>query len=94
MTTPLDTSPLERRARYAGLRCFSIFAGFISMAMVGSLLSMVVAKIARAPVCQDIPACNWYVYAGVGGLIGALSLPILVLTRVWQSERDAARKNQ
>ncbi len=94
MTSEPDLTIIERRARYAGLGCFSLFAGFISMAMVGALLSMIVAKLTRAPVCQDIPACDWYIYAGVGGLIGALTLPILVLTRVWQSERDAARKNQ
>jgi hypothetical protein len=94
MTTEPDLTAIERRARYAGLGCFSVFAGFISMAMVGALLSMIVTKVTRGPVCQDIPACDWYIYAGVGGLLGALSLPILVLTRVWQSERDAARKNQ
>jgi len=26
--------------------------------------------------------CNWYVYVGIGGLIGALTLPALVLNRL------------
>ena len=29
-----------------------------------------------------LPVCNWYVYVGVGGILGALSLPTLVLMRL------------
>jgi uncharacterized membrane-anchored protein YitT (DUF2179 family) len=60
------------------------FLGFLSMAMVGVLLSVLVAIVTKAPVCQDIPACNWYIYAVIGGLFGAISLPILVLRRLNQ----------
>jgi len=60
------------------------FLGFLSMAMVGVLLSVLVAIVTKAPVCQDIPACNWYIYAVIGGLFGAISLPTLVLRRLNQ----------
>jgi hypothetical protein len=72
----------ERRIRAVGLGCFSIIIGFMSMAMVATLISAVVARITRAESCADIPSCNWYIYAGVGGVFGAISLPILVLWRL------------
>ncbi|HYV98255.1 MAG TPA: hypothetical protein VE967_12420 [Gemmatimonadaceae bacterium] len=56
--------------------------GFFSMAMVGVLVAAVVAAATKAPSCPDIPACNWYIYAEIGGLLGAVSLPILVLRRL------------
>ena len=65
------------------------FLGFLSMAMVGVLLSVLVAFLTKAPVCQDIPACNWYIYAGIGGLFGAISLPLLVLRRLNRPPRDS-----
>jgi hypothetical protein len=60
------------------------FLGFFSMAMVGVLLSAIVAKVTKAESCPDIPACNWYIYAFFCGLAGAVSLPVLVLRRMGQ----------
>jgi hypothetical protein len=60
------------------------FIGFFSMAMIGVLVSAVVAKATGAPACPDIPACDWYIYAFVGGIVGAISLPVLVLRRMSQ----------
>jgi hypothetical protein len=56
--------------------------GFLSMAMVGVLFSVLVAFVTKAPTCPDIPACNWYIYAVAGGIGGAVSLPVLVLRRL------------
>jgi hypothetical protein len=47
--------------------------------MVAALLSKFAAFLTRAPECGGIPSCNWYVWAGIGGLIGAVTLPLLVL---------------
>lgn len=82
MSEPL--TPGERRARAVGVGCLMTFLGFFSMAMVGVLLSAIVAKLTKAEACPDIPACNWYIYALFGGLAGAVSLPILVLRRMNQ----------
>jgi hypothetical protein len=68
--------------RKAGIGCFATVVGFFSMAMVGALVSKMVASLMRAPACPDIPACDWYVYAGFFGAAGAISLPILVLRRL------------
>jgi hypothetical protein len=94
MATDEELTAIERRARFAGIGCFSVLVGAFSMSMVGVLVSLVVRKVTGGPVCQDIPACDWYIYAGWGAVFGAVSLPILVLNRVRQSEQDrAARRN-
>lgn len=82
MTAPEPLPPNERRARNVGIGCFTVFAGFVSMAMVGVLVSVIVAGVTKAPRCADIPSCNWYIYAVVGGVFGAVSLPVLVLRRL------------
>ena len=71
-------------ARNAFIGCFMTPLGLMSGAMVGVLLSKVVAWLTNAPGCPEIPTCNWYVYAGWGALVG-LTLPALVLRRLFQS---------
>jgi hypothetical protein len=64
--------------------CFMTPLGAMSGAMVGVLVSKIVAWLTNAPACEGIPTCNWYVYAGWGALAG-LTLPVLVLRRLFQS---------
>jgi hypothetical protein len=66
--------------------------GATSGAMIAVLLSKIVAAVVKAPSCEGLPTCDWYVYAGVGALLGALSLPLLVLRRL--SQRAPADTNQ
>lgn len=68
--------------RKFGLGCFTFFIGFFSGGMVAVLLGRIVAGLRKAPSCEGLPLCDWWVYVGVGGLIGAISLPILVLRRL------------
>ena len=82
MAEPEPLTPLERRTRAVGVGCLMVVLGFFSMAMVGVLVSAAVAAATKAPTCPDIPACNWYIYAGIGGALGAITLPILVLRRL------------
>lgn len=83
---PLTTG--ERRARAVALGCLMTVLGFFSMAMVGVLVSAAVAMATHAPSCPDIPACNWYIYAVIGGAVGAISLPVLVLRRLARPRRS------
>lgn len=76
--------------RNAFLGCLMIPLGGFSGAMVAVLVSKIVAYFTNAPKCPDIPTCNWYVYAGWGFLLGALSLPVLVLRRLLTSRRPDA----
>ena len=62
-----------------GWHRFMAWIGFLSFGMIGALVSRFAAFVTRAQACPDVPACNWHVYVGVGGLIGAISLPWLVV---------------
>ena len=70
--------------------CLMVPLGAISMAMVGVLVSKIVAWATKAPTCPGIPTCDWHVYAGWGALFGAVTLPTLVL---WRLRRVAAPDN-
>ncbi|MBV9879879.1 MAG: hypothetical protein JO180_05245 [Gemmatirosa sp.] len=66
--------------------CFMVPLGTFSGAMVAVLVGKIVAYFIKAPACEGLPLCDWYKYAGVGALLGALSLPSLVL---WRLRRTA-----
>lgn len=78
--------------RNIGVGCFTFVIGGVSGAMIAVLLGKIVGNFTRAPSCPDLPLCNWYLYAGYGALIGALSLPVLAFWRLRQADRrsDAA----
>jgi hypothetical protein len=65
------------------------FLGFMSMSMIGVLVSVIVEKASGATGCEGIPSCNWLFYALIGGVCGAVSLPVLVLRRMNQPAKDA-----
>ena len=79
----------SRRARDVGVGCFTAIMGFFSGAMFGVLVARVVDFFMKAPKCEGIPSCNWAQYAFGGALIGALSLPTLVLMRLRRSDAGA-----
>jgi hypothetical protein len=64
--------------RNLAVGCFVTPLGVLSGAMVGVLVSKLVAWFTKAPACEGIPTCDWYVYAGWGALVG-LTLPVIVL---------------
>lgn len=77
------------RGRNLLIGCLMTPLGALSGAMVAVLASKVVAWATHAPACDGIPTCNWYAYAGAGALVG-LSLPALVLRRLFQGAPPAA----
>ncbi len=82
MTNPNAAPDFEKPplARQFGIGCFMTFVGFFSGGMIGVLVSKGVAFFTRAPKCDGIPTCDWYIYMFVGGAIGALTLPWLVVS--------------
>ncbi|MEP7384786.1 MAG: hypothetical protein ABI910_24155 [Gemmatimonadota bacterium] len=68
--------------RKFGLGCFTFVIGGFSGGMVAVLIGQFIDGLRKAPGCDGLPVCNWYVYVGVGGLLGAVSLPLLVLRRL------------
>ena len=82
-------TPEDRSARNIGVGCFTTFIGLWSGAMVAVLIGKFVEGLRGAPTCEGMPMCNWYAYAAVGAVVGAVSLPLLVLTRL--RRRDVRR---
>jgi hypothetical protein len=78
----------DRTARNIGVGCF---IGLWSGAMVAVLVGKIVEGLRGSPSCEGLPLCNWHVYAGAGALIGATTLPLLVLRRL--RRRDAKHEH-
>jgi hypothetical protein len=76
----VTTPPAPSRGRVVAIGCFMAWIGGFSGAMIAVLVSKAVAFFMKAPKCDGIPTCDWYVYAGVGAAIGFLTLPWLVLS--------------
>jgi hypothetical protein len=72
-------------ARNIGVGCVTAFAGFFSGGMIGVFVAKVVGSTQGCRPPEGLPACNWYVYAGIGALIGVLTLPVLALRRLTQT---------
>lgn len=80
--TPQANEDAIAFGRKFGLGCFTFVIGFFSGGMVAVLLGRLVAGLRKAPSCEGLPLCDWYVYVGIGGVLGAITLPILVLRRL------------
>jgi hypothetical protein len=79
---PPELSREEVIARNFGVGCITTFAGFFSGGMVGVLIAKVVGIVQGCRPAEGLPACYWWVYAGVGAVLGALTLPVLALSRL------------
>jgi hypothetical protein len=79
VSDPAVPSTSIPRSRRVAIGCFTFVLGGMSGAMVAVLLSKFIAFLTRAESCPGIPTCNWYVYAGVGALLGSVSLSGLVV---------------
>ncbi len=62
-------------------------AGGFSGGMVGVFASVMMRELTQGPTCEGIPTCDWHVYMLAGAVLGALSLPALVLWRMRRTER-------
>ncbi len=71
--------PRVSTTRKFAIGCFTMWLGLCSGAMVAALLSKFTAFMTKAPDCGGIPSCNWYIWAAYGGVIGAVTLPVLVI---------------
>jgi hypothetical protein len=69
-------------ARNIGVGCITAMAGFFSGGMIAVLVGKFVGSAQGCKPPEGLPACNWWLYAGVGAVIGALSLPFLALRRL------------
>ena len=71
--------------RNIGVGCVTTVAGFFSGGMIGVLVAKFVGSMQGCRPPEGLPACNWWVYAGIGAVLGALTLPAVVLIRLNQA---------
>jgi hypothetical protein len=72
--------------RVAAIGCFMAGIGFVSMAMFAVLIARLYSWVSGCQYVAELPACNWEKFAAVGGVIGAVTLPTLVIRRLRQHE--------
>ena len=84
------TPPAESRTgRNVGVGCFGVLMGFFSGGMFGVLVAKIVDFFTRAPSCAGLPSCDWAQFFFAGALLGAVTLPTLILLRLRGSDRAA-----
>jgi hypothetical protein len=86
-----DAGTEDRTARNIGVGCFTAFIGMWSGGMVAVLIGRIVSGMRGAPVCEGLPLCGWERYAAAGAVIGAVTLPVLALSRL--RRRDARHEH-
>ncbi len=75
-------------ARNIGVGCVTTVAGFFSGGMIAVMVGKFVGSMQGCKPPEGLPACNWWVYAGIGAIVGALTLPVLVLRRLSGTRPD------
>ncbi len=69
-----------------GVGCFTTFIGLVSGSMVGVLVALGVTFGTRCKPVEGLPACNWEYFALGGAIFGAVTLPVLALSRLRRRE--------
>jgi hypothetical protein len=85
---PAETDREGVVARNVGVGCITTVAGFFSGGMIAVFVGKVVGSVQGCRPPEGLPACNWWVYAGIGAVIGALTLPVLALRRLARTRPD------
>jgi hypothetical protein len=89
----MDPTDEFRKSRYIGVGCVTMVAGLFSGAMIGVFVAKVVGSFRGCKPPEGLPACDWHVYAGIGMLIGILTLPVLALSRLRRGDRNAKKND-
>ena len=87
--TDADDAAGLMRARTLGVGCFSTFIGFWSGGMIGVLVGKVVGAVRRCEPIEGTPACDWHLFAVAGMVLGATTLPVLVMRRLRRRDKAA-----
>lgn len=86
---PPVAQPEDRVGRNIGVGCFTFFIGAVSGAMSGVGIGKFAGFFSRCTPEPGLPACDWWVFAGWGAAIGALTLPVFALWRLRRADRAA-----
>jgi hypothetical protein len=74
--------------RNIGVGCVTTVAGFFGGGMIAVFIAKVVGSVGGCKPPEGLPACNWWVYAGIGAVLGALTLPAVALIRLNRAGPD------
>lgn len=80
----------EDRFRYIGVGCVTVVAGAVSGTMIAVLIAKLVGDARGCRPTPGLPACDWHVYAFVGMLLGAITLPFLALRSLRRRDATAS----
>jgi cation transporter-like permease len=80
--TELELGPRDILIRNIGVGCLTAMAGFFSGGMIAVLVGKFVGSAQGCQPPEGLPACNWWVYAGIGALVGVITLPVIALRRL------------
>ena len=83
----------HRAAQFFGVGCVTAVAGFFSGGMIGVFVAKLVGSFRGCEPETGLPACDWHVYAGIGMLIGVLTLPALALNRLRRRDETPREKD-
>jgi hypothetical protein len=75
-------------ARNVGVGCVTTVAGFFGGGMIAVFIGKVIGSAQGCKPPEGLPACNWWVYAGIGAVLGALTLPAAALIRLNRAGPD------
>ena len=56
--------------------------------MIGVLVGKLTGNFRRCVPIEGTPACDWYYFAAVGMILGAITLPVLVLRRLRKTQKQ------
>lgn len=89
--TDSKTEPVkqDRLGRNIGVGCFTFVVGAVSCAMIGVGVGKAAGYFTRCTPAVGLPACDWWIFAGWGAAIGAVTLPVLALLRLRSADRKA-----
>ena len=84
MPNPAEEFQTSRRI---GVGCVTAMAGLFSGGMIGVMIAKIAGSIRGCNPGPELPTCDWHVYAGIGMLIGVLTLPVLALNRLRRADK-------
>lgn len=73
----------------AAVGCLTAVAGFFGGGMIAVLIGKWVGAARGCVPREGLPACDWEVYVGIGGLIGLIMLPTMTILALRRSRRRA-----
>ena len=73
-------------ARYGCVGCLTFVGGTFSGGMIAVFVAKIVGSARNCNPGPDLPACDWHVYAVIGMLIGAVTLPLFTLMKLRKGE--------